>query len=69
MAVSVSEKREELSISSARARLWISVFKNFSVALFSSPEGEKRSIQITSSILKVSRSAIDWDIRIAPLDL
>ena len=59
IAVSVSENRDELSISSACARLWISVFRKDSVALFSSPLGENKSIHTTSSNLKAARSAVD----------
>jgi hypothetical protein len=47
--VSFSEYLDELSISSACARLCMVVFRYVSIALFSSPLGDQRSIHKTSS--------------------
>ena len=69
IAVSVSEYLEELSISSACARLWSVVSKKSSTALFSSPDGSNRSIHKTSSIPKSSNWAAEFEDTICPLDL
>ena len=60
IAVSFSKKREELSISSAVARLWISVPRKVSVARFSSPVGDRRSIQSTFSLPSLAKSVSCW---------
>ena len=69
IAWSVSEKREELSISSAWARLCIVVPRKASTALFSSPDGENRSIQTTSSQRIFPKSVSDRDTIICPFSL
>ena len=66
IAFSVSEKRDEISISSACALFCIVVPRNDSVALYSSPEGEKRSIQITFSYGMLAKSVSDWETIICP---
>ena len=69
IACSVSKNRDELSISSACARVWSVVPRNASVDLFSSPVGERRSIQMTESYGIVAKSASDWETIICPFSL
>ena len=60
IAVSFSKNRDELSISSAVARLWISVPRKVSAARFSSPVGDRRSIHNTFSLPNLAKSVSCW---------
>ena len=60
-----SKKRDELSISSASARLWISVPRKASTALFWSPVGCSKSIQSTFSLLIAANSVSDCPSRMS----